>query len=347
MASERSSFDVSWRTIARILVAAALVWVWLQLWQFLMVIVVAIVMAVALNPPVRWLEARQVPRGVGAFAVALFLAAVVAGLVAASWVTVQDQSRLIVDRLGEFANQLRSSVPLLPNLMPAGGEGASGGLGQYALGVARSASSAIGMIVLAFVLTVYLLIEWKPTLEWIVAFIPERHRPRVRRTLEEARDILYRYAVGNVIASSITGVVTFVVLTSLSVPAALVLAIVSGLLNLIPVIGFILSAVLAAVLAATVSTKVLLLVIAFYLLFNVVESYLITPKVFGHELEMSDLAVLIAVIVGAQLGGVMGALLALPLAAIYPTIERIWLRRTLSPDTVERHRLVARGRSRT
>ena len=69
-----------------------------------------------------------------------------------------------------------------------------------------------------------------------------------------------------------------------------------------------------------------------------VENYFITPKVFGHELEMSNLAVLIAVIVGAQLGGVMGALLALPIAAIYPTIERIWLREQLGTDTVEIHK---------
>ena len=101
------------------------------------------------------------------------------------------------------------------------------------------------------------------------------------------------------------------------------------------------SSALAVVLAATVSINVLTLVIAFYLVFNVVESYFITPKIFGRELEMSDLAVLIAVIVGAQLGGVMGALLALPVAALYPTIERIWLRKQLSPDTVQKHKLVA------
>jgi predicted PurR-regulated permease PerM len=197
------------------------------------------------------------------------------------------------------------------------------------------------MIVLALVLTVYLLIEWKRTLEWLMAFVPERVRPKARRTLEEGREIIYRYAVGNVIASIVTGLVTFAVLAALNVPAALVLAIVSGLLNFIPIIGFIVSAALAVVLAATVSLKVLTLVIAFYLVFNVVESYFITPKVFGRELEISDLAVLIAVIVGAQLGGVMGALLALPVAALYPTIERIWLRERLSSDTVQKHQLVA------
>jgi len=306
-----------------------------------MVIVIAIVIAVALDPAVHWLEQRGLPRGVGAFVVVLFLAAVGAAMLAASWVTVQNQAQLIVQRLTEFANQVRASTPLLEKMMPASGGGSAESVAQYALGVVRSASRAVGMIVLALVLTVYLLIEWKRTLEWLMAFVPERNRPKTRQTLKEGREIIYRYAVGNVIASIITGMVTFAVLASLNVPAALVLAIVSGLLNFIPIIGFIVSSALAVVLAATVSLKVLTLVIAFYLLFNIVESYFITPKVFGRELEISDLAVLIAVIVGAQLGGVMGALLALPVAALYPTIERIWLRKQLSPDTVQKHQLVA------
>jgi predicted PurR-regulated permease PerM len=338
MAAERSSFDVTWRTIGRILLVAALVWVWLQLWQFVMVIVIAIIIAVALDPAVRWLERRRIPRGAGAFVVVLLLTAVGAAMIAASWVTIQDQSRLIAQRVTDFVNQIRASVPLVEKLMPAASGGGADGLGQYALSVARSAWSVFGMIVLALVLTVYLLIEWKQTLEWLMAFVPERHRPKTRHTLKEAQEIVYRYAVGNVIASTITGVTTYLVLAWLKVPAALVLALVSGLLNFIPVIGFFVSALLAAVLAATVSMNVLTLVIGFYLVFNVLESYFITPKIFGRELEMSDLAVLVAVIVGAQLGGVMGALLSLPIAAIYPTIERIWLRNQLSPDTVERHK---------
>ena len=257
MTNERLSFDVSWRTIGRILIAAALVWVWLQLWQLVMVIVIAIIIAVALDPAVRWLESRRVPRGTGAFIVVLLLTAVGVAMLAASWVTIQEQSQLIVQRVSALVEQVRSSFPFVEKLMPVADEGGTGGPGQYALGIARSASSAAGMIVLALVLTVYLLIEWKRTLDWLIAFVPERHRPKTRRTLEEAREIVYRYAFGNVIASIVTGVITFVVLAALKVPAALVLALISGLLNFIPIIGFIVSSVLAAVLAATVSMNVL------------------------------------------------------------------------------------------
>lgn len=334
----RNLFDVSWRAIAKVLVAAALVWCWFQLWQFLMVIVVSIIMAIALDPAVRWLERRGLSRGVGAMAVVLLVAAVLLTMIAASWVTLRDQSRLIVERLTESAHQLRSSFPVVEYMLPAGGEGASSGLSDHVIGLARSATTAAGMIVLALALTVYLLIEWKSTLEWVMAFVPERYRPKARRTLDEARGIVFRYAVGNTMASTITGIVTYAVLGWLGVPAALMLALISGLLNFIPVIGFILSSVVAALLAATVSTNVLLAVIAFYMGFNVIESYLITPKIFGYEMELSNLAVLVAVIVGTELGGVMGGILALPVAAIYPTVERIWLRERLGRDTVEIHK---------
>ncbi|MSO56945.1 MAG: AI-2E family transporter [Acidobacteria bacterium] len=156
------------------------------------------------------------------------------------------------------------------------------------------------MVVIALVLTVYLLIEWEATLEWLIAFVPASHRQKFRRTIAESRVIVFHYVVGNVITSVITIVATFSVLVALQVPAALV--------------G----------------------VIVFYIVFNAVESYFINPRVYGHELKMSKLAVLIAVAVGGQLAGVMGALLALPVAAIYPTIERIWLRERLGGDTVDK-----------
>ena len=194
------------------------------------------------------------------------------------------------------------------------------------------------MFVVALVLTVYLLIEWKSTVEWLMAFVPQDQRPKVRRTLADARATVFSYVVGNALTSVITAVATFVALVVLKVPAALVLAIIAGLFDFIPVVGFMLSLGITALLAATVSMTAVWGVIAFYVVFNAVENYFIAPKIYGHELELSKLAVLIAVAVGGQLGGVMGALLALPIAAVYPTIERLWLRDQLNSDTVEIHK---------
>ncbi len=338
MKPAKAAFDISWGAIAKVIIACALVWAWLQLWHFALVIVVSIIIAVALHPVVQWLERRGVSRGIAAFAVVFVLTAVCAALIAASWVTIRSESRLIVQRLADLSQQMRSSFPLLEEVLPKAGGGEANGLSPFILGFAQSAVSAATMVVMALVFTIYMLIEWKSTLEWVLAFVPERYRPKVHRTLAESQAIMFRYAVGNSLASLITGAVTYLVLAALHIPAALVLAIVSGVFNLIPVFGFIASAVLAAALAVTVSIDALLLVLAFYIFFNLLENYLITPKLFGRELEMSDLAVLLAVVAGAELGGVIGAILALPIAAIYPCVERIWLRERLTGDTVDIHK---------
>lgn len=331
----RPPFDVSWRAIAKVLAAAALVWAWFQLWQLVMVLVVAILIAVALHPVVRYLEQHRVPRWAGAFGSVLLLAAIVVGIIAASWVSVAEQSRFIVENVTGFYRHMRASFPGIERFLPTADQG---GIGQFALNFGQSAATAIGMFVIALVLTVYLLIEWKPTVEWVLAFVPDDKRPKMRRTLDESRDAVFSYVVGNALTSLITAVATFVALVVLKVPAALVLAIIAGLFDFIPVVGFLLSLAITAVLAATVSSAAVLGVVAFYFLFNAVENYFIMPKIYGRGLQLSSLAVLLAVAVGGQLGGVMGALLALPIAAIYPIVERIWLREKLGDDTVDIHK---------
>ena len=336
MISERRNlFDVSWRAIAKVLVAAVLVWAWLRLWQFVMVIVVAIIIAVALDPVVRYLERRNVPRWLGAAGSVFLIAAIGVAMIAVSWVSLTEQSRFLIENVTGYYRQLRASFPAIERFLPTADEG---GLGQYALSFVRSAANAVGMFVVALVLTVYLLIEWKRTLEWLLAFVPQQHRPKARRTLDEARESVFSYVVGNALTSLITAVATFVALAALNVPAALVLAILAGLFDFIPIVGFLLSLGITALVAATVSTTALLGVVAFYVVFNAVENYFIAPKIYGHELQVSKLAVLIAVAIGGQLGGVMGALLALPVAATYPIVERLWLRNQLGEDTVEIHK---------
>jgi predicted PurR-regulated permease PerM len=331
----RNLFDVSWRAIAKVLVAAVLVWAWFRLWQFVMVIVVAIIIAVALDPVVRYLERRNVPRWLGAAGSVFLIAAISVAMIAASWVSLTEQSRFLIENVTGFYRQLRASFPAIERFLPTADQG---GLGQYAVSFVRSAAHAVGMFVVALVLTVYLLIEWKRTLEWLLAFVPQQHRAKARRTLDEARETVFSYVVGNALTSLITAVATFVALLALDVPAALVLAIIAGLFDFIPIVGFLLSLGITALVAATVSTTALLGVVAFYVVFNAVENYFIAPKIYGHELQVSKLAVLIAVAIGGQLGGVMGALLALPVAATYPIVERLWLRNQLGEDTVDIHK---------
>jgi predicted PurR-regulated permease PerM len=128
--------------------------------------------------------------------------------------------------------------------------------------------------------------------------------------------------------------------TLLKVPAALLLALLAGLFDFVPVIGFIASSVFAVAMALTVSSSTALIMLALYVAYHMVENYLISPWAYGDRLKLSNVAVILAFAVGAELAGVIGALIALPVAAAYPAIERIWLREKLPEDTVAEHRAI-------
>jgi predicted PurR-regulated permease PerM len=200
--------------------------------------------------------------------------------------------------------------------------------------------SAVVVIVLGFILTVYLLIEGAATRDWMLAFVPRLHRPRVEQTLRECERVIFAYAAGNIITSIFAMVFVGVALSVLNVPAALLLAVVAGVCDFVPVLGFIASSVPAILLAMTVSAKTALIVAALYVLYHGIENYLLAPWAYGDRLKLSNIAVVLAFVVGAEIAGVVGALIALPIAAVYPAIERIWLRDRLPEDTVEEHRAI-------
>ena len=119
-------------------------------------------------------------------------------------------------------------------------------------------------------------------------------------------------------------------------------AVAAGLLDFVPVLGFPLSSLPAILLAATVSGKTALIVAILYAAYHAAENYLIAPYVYGDRLRLSNVVIVLAFAVGAELGGVVGAVVALPIAAAYPAIERIWLRDKLGDEVVDEHATIER-----
>lgn len=329
--------DVSLATFLRALMVVALAWLWFRLWQWVLVFVLAAFLAVALDPLVQWLERRGLRRTFGALLTGLLLAAMIAGFIAAAGASIVEQTRTIGTEVMAFRDEMMRRVPPGLQQMASSSAPTSDSIRRFA----RAFAGGITGMVLALVLTVYLLSDGRRTCQWLIAFAPARHRPRVRATATEARQIVAAYIRGNLITSALCFVFTWIALTAMGVPAAFVLSLLAGVLDLVPVVGFIVSAAPAILLGLTVSPLVAIGVAAFYVLYNAVENYYIAPKVYGHELRLSDLAVIAAFLVGAELGGVLGAVVALPLAAMYPVVERLWLDRPGATDTADEHRRIA------
>lgn len=337
--SRRTTVEVPWRTIFKLLAAAALVWAWLTLVQLILVLIVAILLAVTLNPVVDWFERHGWPRWGAA---ALIFTSLMAGAGLFGWLTwtsVTDQAAYATSHISQFEHDLLDKLPAWVR-DAAGvkdGEGVASGLGTAALRFARSAISAIVVGLLALILTMYLVVEAKATSDWLLAFVPEARRGKAEQTIAVAQRVIFAYVAGNVLTSIMAFVFVLVLLSVLKVPAALLLALLAGLFDFVPVIGFIASSLFAVAMALTVSSTTALIVAGLYLAYHLVENYLISPWAYGDRLKLSNVAVILAFAVGGELAGVIGALIALPIAAAYPAIERIWLRDKLPDETVEKH----------
>jgi predicted PurR-regulated permease PerM len=333
--------DVSTAAIVRVLAAVTIVWLWLRLWQWILLLVAAAFLAVGLDPAVTWLERHRVRRGYAAMLVVFSLALLIGGFGYFAGAELIVQSQMLGDRLNEVQREVTGMLPkAILDLLPQSNEGGSSSqVGSYLVSLGRSLFSGLLSIGVAFILALYLLVDGRRTLEWLVAFAPRPMRPRVWTTLGEARTAVAAYVRGNAITSALAAVVAYVFLIALKVPAALLLALLTGLLDFVPIIGIFLSALPMVLLAFTVSTWVGIATAIFNVVYNVVENYYISPRVYGNEMRLSDLAVILAFGVGAELGGVVGALIALPIVAMYPAVERIWLRDRLGDAAVD-HRQI-------
>jgi len=333
----RLQIEITWRSWLRLAGVAAIGWLWLQLWELALIMTVAGLLAVALDPVVGWLERKGLGRSLGTALLLVFATLLVAGLVALGWSSLTEQSALLAQRVSSAWQELTTRVPWLQRAAGMGSSGGTPSMTGAGVHVARSVAHASIVTVLALILTAYLLVDGRRTWAWLRAFVPARHRARFDETAADVRREIFAYVAGNVATSVFATIFVLVALGALKVPGALVLALLAGICDFIPVLGFVLSAAPAVLLAMTVSATTALTVVGLYVGYHLVENYFIAPKVYGGRLKLSDVAVLLAFAAGAQLAGIVGALIALPIAGAYPAVERLWLRPHLPRETVGEH----------
>jgi predicted PurR-regulated permease PerM len=325
--------DLPFATFAKAVAVIALVWAWLAIWRWVLIALIAVFLAIALEPAVTWLSRRGLKRGLAAPLVMVLLVAAFGGFIVAAGASLPEQARTVGDRLSAVYGTAMAQAP----------EALRGWLESSEISdeqitkLGGALAAGLAGLAVAIVMAVYFLIEGRRTYLWLAAFAPPSGRPKVHQAAAEARHVIAAYVRGNLITSALATVATFVFLTALDVPAALFLALIAGVFNLLPVVGILLSAVPAVLLGLTVSTGTGIAVAVFFLSYNAIENYYIQPKVYGRELELSDIAVIAAFLVGAELGGVLGAMVALPIAAIYPAVERIWLSDSRRADLPDAH----------
>lgn len=338
---ERVRLYVPWLTILKILSAAALVWIWLQVWPILMVVLVSLVFAITLEPVVRWLERWRFKRGLAVLVVGAVTLGAFGAFLFAAVAPLTQQTKLLVGLVASFQESVAVRVPVaVARIVRRGPQDPAEMMSAIAAKVPDVASAvltALAMTLFAFILTLYLLADGRSTYEWLIAYVPREHLAKANETVAGVTDAVFAYVAGNLVTSLFATVFVYVSLVLLKVPGSFMLAVLAGLCDFVPILGFFVALAPAVLVALTVSPGTAVAVVGLYGLCHAIENYAIAPKVYGHHLKLSGVAVLVGLVIGAELGGIVGALLALPVVAAYPIVERIWLRESLGKNVLAEH----------
>jgi predicted PurR-regulated permease PerM len=334
---------IPFATLLKIALALLVVLCVVKLWPIVIVVVIAVLLAVMLDPLVRWLEAHRIRRGLGIALVSVAIFGLLAVFVAVILPIMSRQVLELSRDLPQVAQRLSRDLPAVQAVlggvrgmrMPEGPQLRAWLTRGFAAGM--YAVEALTAVIFVIVVAIYLLIEGRRAFQWLITFADPPQRKKLERTAHEIAGVILAYMRGQAITCFLCGGWAYLVLTLCRVPAALALAVIAFVADLVPVVGTIVMTLPAVLLALLVGPVQALLVAGGYLLYHLVESYVIIPRVYGSQMRLSTLTVLLAVAAGGTLQGALGAVLILPFVAAYPIVERIWLREQLPDDAVERH----------
>jgi predicted PurR-regulated permease PerM len=191
-----------------------------------------------------------------------------------------------------------------------------------ALGVLRSIFSTVVALVTIFVLTFLMVLQGPRLLAGWVAVLPEGRQERVRRVAADCAKAVTGYMTGNLVISVIAGTVTYVVLWIMGVPYRGVVALFVAFADLIPLVGATLGAVVAIAVAALHSLPAAIVVLVVFVVYQQLENHVLQPVIMSRTVELSALTVLVSILIGVELFGFLGALLAIPVAGVLHVIGR-------------------------
>ena len=302
-------------------------------------LLIALFFALALNPAVGWLQAHGVPRrGPATGIVSVLALAVVAGLAALFVPTLVDQVDSLANKVPAYITDLTHGrgrlgfletryhiVEKVKQAIKNGGVGRLTVGAGAALTVTKSVITAVvASLTIAF-MTFFMLLEGPMWVERIFGLIPEEQQPRWRKVGHDIYRTVGGYITGNLLISLIAGVSSGIVMWAIGMPFAVALGLLVGILDLIPLAGATIAAVVCVLVAiAATGTTAAIIIGVFFIAYQQLENHVIQPLVYGRTVQLSPLAVLVSVLVGAQIAGVLGALAAIPVAGAIQVLIVDW-----------------------
>ena len=322
--NRRSPFFIGATGAAGVALTYGLVHLLITAQSILILIGLALFLALGLDPITSWLVRRSLPRWLAVTVVFTVALAFTAGFFAVAIPPLVTQTEQLIDRAPDYLNQLQDHSSMVGKLndryhLQDRLTSAVNGSGQTIVNETVSAGAAIfdalGKSLILAVLTVYFLANLPSIRTTGYRLIPHSRRPRAILIGDQILAKVGAYVLGNVLISVIAGTATAIWLLAFNVPYALFLGVFVALLDLVPVVGSTIAGIVVAAVALTVSLPVCIATVIFFVAFRLAEDYLLVPRIIGRTVKVPALTTVVAVLIGGTLLGIVGALVAIPIAA--------------------------------
>lgn len=327
------TIHISSMSILKLLVVIGFLALVYLVWDIIVLLFVALILAATLDPSVSWLERKKIPRAVGIlfiYGIVLFIfSLVIVLLIPPVTEQIEQLSRMFpfyYDQLmgffGNFNSQPEVSQTLQSNLQSIG-QTISKHTGSF-VSTIYGLFGGIVTFIMFLVLTFYFSVKKDGLKSFIHALTPVKYRKYAAQMFVRMQDKLGLWLRGQIILSLIIFLVTWIGLSILGVRYALVLAIIAGITEVVPFIGPIIGAVPAVILAFLQSPIKGLLVVILYFVIQQLEGNILVPKVMQKAVGMNPIVVIVVILLGSKLAGVLGAVLSIPVAVSIMTIAGDW-----------------------
>ncbi|MFE2772912.1 AI-2E family transporter [Microbacterium resistens] len=300
-----------------------------QLSTVLVYIGLALFLALGLDPIVAWIE-KKLPRGAAVAIVVVVVILAFAGIVLAIVpILVQQISNLITDApeiidnvthtewyehlAAQYGDSFNDAVQgILTFLQDPGNLGQIGG-GLLAVGA--GIAGGITGVTIVLILTLYFMASLRSMKRVAARFVPAYRRDRFREILEDVSGAVGRYVIGQASLALINGVLSLIFLTIIQAPLPALLALIAFIGSLIPLVGTLSGSIIISLICLFTSPTTALIAAIYYLIYMQIEAYVISPRIMSRAVAVPGAIVVIAAVGGGALGGILGALVAIPVAA--------------------------------
>lgn len=327
--------DISTASVIRVVIVLLVLWFLYFVRDIVAIVFVSIIIAAALSPIVdRWSK-RGFPRTLSIVLIYLLVLGILGAIVYFVLPPMIEQIKQLADRLPNYFTTFSNFVISLRDVSNNGLLSASqeslnsisnffGGFLNNIFNTTIGFFNGAAALIMIFILTLYFLLDENGIKKFFISLLPIRQKNRIVQVANKIGIKLGGWLRGQIVLGIAVGLVVYLGLSLLNMPYALTLAILAGVLEIVPIIGPIIAAIPAILIAFTVSPTMALIITIFYILVQELENKLLVPKVMQYAVGLNPVTIIIIILIGAKLMGILGILLAVPVAAVIYVILEEW-----------------------